>query len=111
MNEFEEKYGISVSEGTLVLAEKAEKAIERAARLKTMIKSFQEELDSIESPLKGVMFKHNVKSFENDKVKLTMRNGSVRDVIDKEKMKADGVYEKYTYKDQNAPSITIKYKE
>jgi len=82
------------------------------AEIETRCKEMETDRDTLKASILEVMEKNGIKSFETDKIKLTVKAASERKTFDATRFKADSpkVYEQYLKTSSVKSSLTIKLK-
>lgn len=103
--ELKQKFDLLIPTETIQLIKKFE---ELKARMKIVEEQIKEE--GYTFLLENDLLEEG---YEQDGIKLTYYKPSQRTLIDKEKMKEDGVYEKYSYKKEydGYAKVTVKYED
>lgn len=91
MSEFE----LIVKDGQIVVTEEVANALARAQILDKTIKELTAQRDAIVKPLKAAMGKNGITSFKSDYLSVSHTAGSMTETVNIEKMKSDGIFEKY----------------
>ena len=83
------------------------------ADIEAKVKAYEEERDRLKAGLLDLMLENNVKSFETERLKLSVREASTRTTLDGTALKKDmpQVYQQYTKTSPVKASLTIKIKE
>jgi regulator of replication initiation timing len=104
-----EKYEITTNNGELVVNETVLALFDRARTLKATIDELKKQLDEIEKPLKKAMAKGKVKKYEGESLTAVSIDNSFTETVNTERMKADGIYEKYKMLVPKSGSVRIYY--
>lgn len=91
MSEFE----LTVKDGQIVVTEEVANALAQAQILDKTIKELTAQRDAIVKPLKAAMDKNGITSFKSDYLSVSHTAGSMTETVNIEKMKSDGIFEKY----------------
>lgn len=91
MTEFE----LTVKDGQIVVTEEVANALARAQILDKTIKELTAQRDAIVKPLKAAMDKNGITSFKSQYLNVSHTAGSMTETVNVEKMKDDGIYERY----------------
>lgn len=105
-----DKYEVIVNESGIVLPEEVEKLFNEARTIDETVKDLNKKKKAIEEPLKKAMIKHGIDKFKCQYMSATTTIGAEYDIIDTDKMKADGIYEKYAIRAKKTDYVTIRYK-
>lgn len=107
-----DKYEVIINDrGEIELPEEIIKAFDAVRTISQTIKELEAQKKAIEEPLKKAMLKHGVEKFKCPYMSASTVKGSAYDAINTEKMKADGVYDKYAIHMTKADYVTIRYKK
>lgn len=106
-----EKYEITTNNGELVVNETVLALFDKARTLKATINTLQKELDAIEKPLKSAMLNGDVKAYKGDILSATKVDDTMTETVNIERMKADGIYEKYKMLVPRNGYVRIAYKK
>ena len=98
-----------VKNGEIVITEEVAGLLAQAQMLDRTIKELEKQKEAIEAPLKAAIVKNNIKQFKCDALTATKVDDTVSVSIDKDKMKADGVLDKYATYKTKAGSVKIYY--
>lgn len=71
---------------------------------------FENREKELKAALKKAMQENGIKSFKNDKVTITLKDGYERDQVDTQKMQDDGIYDQYVKPVKVAESVQIRWK-
>ncbi len=75
----------------------------------------KKEIEAIDARVKAVLLenmkKEDIKKVDNDIFTATYVAGSFKTSVDTEKLKADGLYEKYTKRTPSSGYVRLKFKE
>lgn len=93
MSEFE----VIVHDGQIVITEEVASLLKRAKMLDVTIKELTTKRDAIIDSLKSAMNKNHIDSFKTGIVNISRTEAKTKEEINVEKMKADGIYDKYVY--------------
>lgn len=91
MNEFE----LTVKDGQIVITAEVAGYLEQAQLLDKTIKELTAQRDAIVKPLKAAMDKNGITSFKSQYLNVSHTADSMTETVNIEKMKSDGVFEKY----------------
>lgn len=81
------------------------------ARLEVQKKSIDAEEKKLKDSLLTNMTKFGINKIENEDVKITLTKGGTRTSIDTNKLKNDGLYDRYSKQTISSPYVIIKLKE
>ena len=110
-NNMADKYELSVSNGEIEVPQEVLKLFEEARRIDAEIKALKAQKDAIEKPLKQAMQKHGVDSFKCEYMTASRVSMSFTETVNTERMKEDGIYEKYMMLIPKAEHVRIAYKK
>lgn len=105
------KYEVTVENGEIKLPEEVVNLFDQVRTIDATIKALKEQKDAIEKPLKAAMEKYGVDSFKCDYMTATRVKGSYTETVNTERMKDDGIYEKYKMLMPKAGYVSIRYKK
>lgn len=105
----EKKYEVMVEDGHLVITDDVALLLSRARMLDATIKSLSKERDSIIEAMKDAMNKNGIDKFESDFMRINRSKTTMKDAVNVEKMKADGIYDKYVYHVPSGGSLTATF--
>ena len=91
MNEFE----LTVKDGEIVITAEVAGYLEQAQLLDKTIKELTDQRDAIVKPLKAAMDKNGITSFKSQYLNVSHTADSMTETVNIEKMKDDGIYERY----------------
>lgn len=91
MNEFE----IAVKDGEIVITAGVANLLEQAQLLNKTIKDLTAKRDAITEALKWAMSDNGIESFKSQYVNVSHVKASMTETVNVEKLKMDGLYEKY----------------
>ena len=100
---------LTVKNGEIVITEEVAGLLAQAQMLDRTIKELEKQKEAIEAPLKAAIIKNKIKQFKCDALTATKVDDTVSVSIDKDKMKADGVLDKYATYKTKAGSVKIYY--
>lgn len=107
-----DKYEVVVTETGIELPHEAIELFRRVKAIDETIKTLKAEKDAIEKPLKAAMQNSGIKKFEYEGLMTaTTVAGGWSEQVDTERMKKDGIYDKYMYRVPRNGSVRITYKK
>ena len=104
-----EKYEVMVEDGHLVITDEVADLLRRARMLNTTIKSLEDERDGIIKTLKDAMNKNGIDSFKSGIVNVSRMATTMKEEINVDKLKKDGLYDKYVYHVPSGGSLRVTY--
>lgn len=105
MSEFE----LTVKDGKIVITEEVANLLKQARMLDKTIKELKEQKDAIVNTLKDVMGKNHIESFKSDYLNVSYSAGGVTETVNTERMKDDGIYERYVMYMPKAASYRVTF--
>ena len=105
----EEKYEVMVEDGHLVITDEVADLLRRARMLNTTIKSLEDERDGIIKTLKDAMNKNGIDSFKSGIVNVSRMATTMKEEINVDKLKKDGLYDKYVYHVPSGGTLRVTY--
>lgn len=106
-----DRYEVTVNDGEIELPQEVVELFDQVRTIDATIKALKDQKDSIEKPLKATMQKHGIDKFACEYMTATRVKETLTEAIDTEKMKADGIYDKYMFRVPKAGYIRINYKK
>lgn len=88
----------------------AQEASEKLKQLYAFKAEFDVKMDDLKNQMLKVMIDNNIKVFENDFMKITLKNASVRKSVDTQALKDDGLYELYLKEVPVKESVIVTWK-
>lgn len=105
-------YDITVQNGEIAVSEEAINLFKTVQAINTTIKDLEAQKAAIEKPLKEAMQKNGITSFKCEGVLTASTvNGGWNEQVDTERMKKDGIYEKYAFRTPRSGYVKITYKK
>lgn len=92
IEEVEETYELVAKEMNALITDDFVEKLEQLDYLEEQIKLFKKEN---KDKIKEIFKKYNIKTFKNDYVSITYVQEGMKKQLDMERLKADGVYDKY----------------
>lgn len=71
----------------------------------------QEQYEIFKEKLQEAMIKNNIKSWKNKYFTATLKDSQIKKVIDTERLKEDGIYDKYLRLTEAKASVSIRRKK
>lgn len=105
------KYEVLVNDAGIVLPPEVEQLFNTARTIDETVKELQKQKKEIEEPLKNAMLKYGVDKFQCDYMSASTVIGANYDIINTDKMKEDGIYEKYAIHAKKSDYVTIRYRK
>ena len=105
----EQKYEVLVEDGHLVITDEVADLLKRARMLNATIKSLEDERDEIINTLKDAMDKNGIDSFKSGIVNVSRIATTMKEAVNVDKLKKDGLYEKYIYHVPSGGSLRVTY--
>ena len=105
----EEKYEVMVEDGHLVITDEVADLLRRARMLDATIKSLEDERDGIINTLKDAMNKNGIDSFKSGIVNVSRTATTMKEQVNVDKLKKDGLYEKYCYHVPSGGTLRVSY--
>lgn len=105
------KYEVIVNDAGIVLPPEVEQLFNTARTIDETVKELQKQKKEIEEPLKKAMLKYGVDKFQCDYMSASTVIGANYDIINTDKMKEDGIYEKYAIPTKKSDYVTIRYRK
>lgn len=105
----EQKYEVMVEDGHLVITDEVADLLRRARMLNATIKSLEGERDEIIKTLKDAMNKNGIDSFKSGIVNVSRTATTMKEEINVDKLKKDGLYDKYVYHVPSGGSLRVTY--
>lgn len=105
----EEKYEVMVEDGHLVITDEVAELLKRARMLDATIKSLSKDRDAIIKTMKDAMDKNGIDSFKSDIVNINRTKTTMKEEINVDKLKKDGLYDKYVYHVPSGGSLRVTY--
>jgi len=105
------EYEITVKDGQIVVTDEVLGILEQARALDRTIKELKAKKDAIEKSLKAAMTKNNIDSFKCDVMTVSKTKDYMKATINEERMKSDGIYEKYLMYLPTSGSMRITYRK
>lgn len=106
-----DKYEVNITNGQIVLPSEVIELFNQVRTIDEAIKELKAQKDAIEKPLKAAMQKNGVDKFTCTYMTATTIKDSMTETVNTEKMKADGVYEKYKMYVPKSGYVRITYKK
>lgn len=107
-----DKYEVVVTETGIELPHEAIDLFQRVRAIDETIKALKAEKDAIEKPLKSAMLKHGISKFSCDGVlTATAVAETMVENVDTDKMKKDGIYERYMFLVPKSGYVRLTYKK
>ena len=88
----------------------AQEASEKLKQLYAVKAEFDVRMDDLKNQMLKAMIDNNIKVLENDFMKITLKNASVRKSVDTQALKDDGLYELYLKEVPVKESVIITWK-
>lgn len=88
----------------------AQEASEKLKQLYAFKAEFDVKMDDLKNQMLKAMIDNNIKVFENDFMKITLKNASVRKSVDTQALKDDGLYELYLKEVPVKESVIVTWK-
>ena len=88
----------------------AQEASEKLKQLYAFKAEFDVKMDDLKNQMLKAMIDNNIKVFENDFMKITLKNASVRKSVDTQALKDDGIYELYLKEVPVKESVIVTWK-
>ena len=107
----DERYEVTVKDGQIELPQEVVELFDQVRSIDSTIKALKEQKDAIEKPLKAAMQKYGIDSFKCDYMTATRVKKSFTETVNIERMKDDGIYEKYRMQMPKAGYVSIRYKK
>lgn len=104
-------YEVIVNESGIVLPPVIEQLFNTARTIDETVKDLQKQKKEIEEPLKAAMIKYGVDKFQCEYMTASTVIGADYDIINTDKMKADGIYEQYAIHTKKNDYVTIRYRK
>lgn len=105
MAEFE----LTVTDGQIVVTEEVANLLKTARMLDATIKSLSKDRDAIIKTMKDVMDKNGIDSFKSDIVNINRTATTMKEEVNIDKLKKDGLYEKYCYHVPSGGTLRVTY--
>lgn len=102
-------YEVTVKDGKIVVTEEIASLLERALMLDRTIKDLTDKRDAIVKPLKAAMSKNGITSFKSSYLNVSRTSDSVTETVNVERMKEDGIYERYVMFIPKSGSMRVTY--
>lgn len=106
-----DRYEVSVRDGQIELPQEVVELFNQVRTIDSTIKALKEQKDAIEKPLKAAMQKYKVSKFQCDYMTAYTVAPTVELKVNVDKLRADGLFEKYSYPSPKAGYVAIKYKK
>jgi hypothetical protein len=104
-----EKYEVMVEDGHLVITDEVADLLKRARMLDTTIKELTDKRDSIIKTMKDAMNKNGIDKFESPMVNISRTAYSMKEEVNVDKLKKDGLYDQYVYHVPSGGSLRVSY--
>ena len=101
---------ITVTSGALQVSEQVYQILERKRVLEQEIEKVNLEMKEVEQGILQAMEENGIKWFENDQVRITYVEPTVRKSIDSAKLKKEGLYDFYLKDSPVKSSLRIRWK-
>lgn len=88
----------------------AQEASEKLKQLYAFKAEFDVKMDDLKNQMLKAMIDNNIKVFENDFMKITLKNASVRKSVDTQALKDAGLYELYLKEVPVKESVIVTWK-
>lgn len=88
----------------------AKEASEKLKQLYAFKAEFDVKMDDLKNQMLKAMIDNNIKVFENDFMKITLKNASVRKSVDTQALKDAGLYELYLKEVPVKESVIVTWK-
>lgn len=88
----------------------AQEASEKLKQLYAVKAEFDVRMDDLKNQMLKAMIDNNIKVFENDFMKITLKNASVRKSVDTQALKDAGLYELYLKEVPVKESVIVTWK-
>lgn len=88
----------------------AQEASEKLKQLYAVKAEFDVKMDDLKNQMLKAMIDNNIKVFENDFMKITLKNASVRKSVDTQALKDAGLYELYLKEVPVKESVIVTWK-
>ena len=88
----------------------AQEASEKLKQLYAFKAEFDVRMDDLKNQMLKAMIDNNIKVFENDFMKITLKNASVRKSVDTQALKDAGLYELYLKEVPVKESVIVTWK-
>lgn len=105
------KYQVEIVDGQIELPQEVVELFNQVRTIDATIKALKEQKDAIEKPLKAAMQKHNIDKFTCEYMTATTIKETMTESVNTERMKEDGIYEKYKMLIPKAGYVRINYKK
>lgn len=105
------EYDITVKDGQILLGEKAMAMLAQAREIDLLQKKAKVQMDAFKEALHKAMEDNGLKKLDNDILTATYIGAQTRQVVDTNKLKAEGLYELYTKPSNVKSSVKIEFKE
>lgn len=101
---------ITVNSGALQVSEQVYQILEKKRVLEQQIEEVNQQMSEIQDGILKAMEEHGIKWFENDQVRITYVEPTVRKSIDSAKLKKEGLYDFYLKDSPVKSSLRIRWK-
>ncbi|GEM_PF-2606316 len=101
---------ITVSSGALQVNEQVYQILEKKRVLEQQIEEVNHQMSEIQEAILKAMEENGIKWFENDLVRITYVEPTVRSSVDTAKLKKEGLYEFYKKDSPVKSSLRIRWK-
>lgn len=98
---------IRVENNELQIAQEASEKLKQLYKVKA---EFDVRMDDLKNQMLKAMIDNNIKVFENDFMKITLKNASVRKSVDTQALKDAGLYELYLKEVPVKESVIVTWK-
>lgn len=98
---------IKIENNELILNEEVSEKLKRLYEFKA---DFDILMDALKNEMLEVMKSSNIKSFENDLIKVIYKAPSVRKTVDTQELKNQGLYDSFTKETKVKASVSVSYK-
>lgn len=106
-----DRYEVTINDGAIELPAEVVALFDQVRTIDATIKTLKEQKDSIEKPLKAAMQKYGIDKFTCEYMTASRVKETMTEAVDTEKMKKDGIYEKYMFRVPKAGYVRISYKK
>lgn len=105
------EYDIAINNGEITLTAEAIELFNQVHTIDATIKALKERKEAIEKPLKAAMQKNGIEKFECKYMTASNVMGSMSETVNVERMKKDGIYDKYKMYVPKSGYVRITYKK
>lgn len=105
------EYDITINNGEITLTAEAIELFDQVRTIDATIKALKERKDAIEKPLKAAMQKNGVEKFSCSYMTATTVKDTTTETVNVERMKKDGIYDKYVMYVPKSGYVRINYKK